>query len=179
MFDTFFGLPLHPFIVHATEVIVPLAAVLVVLTAVWPRCRRWAGYLPLGVSLVALVLVPFSTQSGERLEARVGGNDLIETHAALADGLLPWVIGLVVVAGALLWWNIREKRARIAASRESELPVAARPGSRWVPIMLILLALVVSTGTTVQAILIGHSGATAVWTEDMGAPALSGDGDTD
>jgi hypothetical protein len=45
--------------------------------------------------------------------------------------------------------------------------------------MLILLALVVSTGTTLQAILIGHSGATAVWTEDMGAPALSGDGDTD
>lgn len=179
MFDTFFGLPLHPFIVHATEVIVPLAAVLVVLTAVWPRCRRWAGYLPLGVSLVALVLVPLSTQSGERLEARVGENDLIETHATLADGLLPWVIGLVIVAAALLWWNIREKRARIAASKEPESPAGGRPGPRWVPIVLIVLALAVSAGTTVQAILIGHSGATAVWTEDMGTPSPSGDGDTD
>lgn len=43
MFDTIFGLPLHPLVVHATEVIVPLAAVLVVLTAAWPRFRRWAG----------------------------------------------------------------------------------------------------------------------------------------
>lgn len=175
MFDTFFGLPLHPFIVHATEVIVPLAAVLVVLTAVWPRCRRWAGYLPLGASLVALVLVPLSTQSGERLEARVGENDLIETHATLADGLLPWVIGLVVVAGALLWLNIREKRARLTASEEVEPSVASRPGPRWVPIVLLVLALVVSGGTTVQAILIGHSGATAVWTEDMSTPTSGGD----
>ena len=178
MFDTFFVLPLHPFIVHATEVIVPLAALLVVLTAVWPRCRRWAGYLPLGVSLVALVLVPISTQSGERLEARVGENDLIETHATLADGLLPWVIGLVVVAGALLWWNIREKRARLAASQKGEPSVVARSGSRWAPIVLIVLALVVSGGTTVQAILIGHSGATAVWTEDMSTPS-SGSGESD
>jgi hypothetical protein len=175
MFDTFFGLPLHPFIVHATEVIVPLAALLVVLTAVWPRCRRWAGYLPLGVSLVALVLVPISTQSGERLETRVGENDLIETHAALADGLLPWMIGLVIVAGALLWWTIREKRARLAASQEGEPSVVSRPGPRWVPIVLIALALAVSGGTTVQAILIGHSGATAVWTEDMSTPSSGGD----
>ena len=171
MFDTFFGLPLHPFIVHATEIIVPLAALLVVLTAVWPRSRRWAGYLPLGVSLVALVLVPISTQSGERLEERVGENDLIETHAALADGLLPWMIGLVVVAGALLWWNLREKRARLAGSDEADASGAARPRPRWVPIVLIVLALVVAGGTTVQAVLIGHSGATAVWTEDMGTPA--------
>jgi len=178
MFDTFFGLPLHPFIVHATEVIVPLAALLVILTAVWPRCRRWAGYLPLGVSLVALVLVPISTQSGERLEARVGENDLIKTHATLADGLLPWMIGVVVVAGALLWWNIREKRARLAASEEGESPVVSRPGPRWVPIVLIVLALAVSGGTTVQAILIGHSGATAVWTEDMSTPT-SGGGESD
>lgn len=179
MFDTFFGLPLHPLVVHATEVIVPLAAVLVVLTAAWPRFRRWAGFLPLAVALVALVLVPISTQSGERLEARVGGNDLIETHASLADGLLPWVIGLVVVAAALLWWNIREKRARIAASGESGSASPVRSGARWIPIVLIVLAVAVSSGTLVQAILVGHSGATAVWTEDMGTTAPSGDQDAD
>jgi hypothetical protein len=41
-------------------------------------------------------------------------------------------------------------------------------------IILLVLALVASTGTTVQAILIGHSGATAVWSEDMGVPAPAG-----
>lgn len=164
MFDTFFGLPLHPFIVHSTEVIVPLAALLVILTAAWPRFRRWAGYLTLAVTLVALVLVPISKESGEQLEERVGENGLIETHSELADGLLPWVIGLVVVAAALLWWNIREKRARAAATgTQSE----AKRGPRWIPITLLVLALVVAGGTTVQAVLIGHSGAAAVWSEDM------------
>lgn len=164
MFDTFFGLPLHPLVVHATEVIVPLAALLVVLTAAWPRFRRWSGYLTLGVTLVALILVPISKESGERLEARVPETELIETHAELADGLLPWVIGLVVVAGALLWWNIREKRAKAAASQSSDEP---KHGLRWVPVTLLILALVVAGGTTVQAILIGHSGATAVWSGEM------------
>ena len=163
MFDVFFGLPLHPLVVHATEVIVPLAALLVVLTAAWPRFRRWAGYLTLGTALVALVLVPISKESGEQLEERVGENSLIEAHAELADGLLPWVIGLVVVAAGLLWWTIRERRA--AASGSS--PSASPRRLRWVPITLLVLALVVAGGTTVEAVLIGHSGARAVWSEDM------------
>ncbi|MGV8969952.1 MAG: DUF2231 domain-containing protein [Microbacteriaceae bacterium] len=167
MFDTFFGLPLHPFVVHATEVAVPLAAVLVLLAAAWPRFRRWAAYLPLGVSLVALVLVPISTQSGEKLESRVGGNGLIEIHSSLADGLLPWAAGLVLVAAITLAWNILETRRRRAISTGSA--AAGRRATRWVPIVILVLALVVSTGTTVQAVLVGHSGATAVWSGDMGS----------
>ena len=164
MFDTFFGLPLHPLVVHATEVIVPVAALMVILTAAWPRFRRWAGYLTLGVTLVALALVPISKESGEALEERVGENGLIETHAELADGLLPWVIGLAVVAAALLWWNIRETRARASASPSEG---KAERGPAWIPVALLVLALVAAGGTTVEAVLIGHSGATAVWSDDM------------
>ncbi|WP_165068919.1 DUF2231 domain-containing protein [Marisediminicola senii] len=180
MFDTFFGLPLHPFVVHATEVTVPLAALLVVLAAAWPRFRRWASFLPLGASLVALVLVPISTQSGERLESRVGENALIEVHSQLADGLLPWVAGLVVVAAAVLAWDLRQRRfARGVGSVPAGTSTSASRSPRWIAIALIAVAVVASAGTAVQAIRIGHSGATAVWTEDMGSPAPSGDSDTD
>ena len=164
MFDTFFGLPLHPLVVHATEVIVPLAALLVVLTAAWPRFRRWSGYLTLGVTLVALALVPVSKESGEKLEERVGENALVETHAELADGLLPWVIGLAIMAAVMLWWNIREKRAKTSAASSSN---EAKRGARWVPVLLVILALIIAGGTTVDAVLIGHSGATAVWSGKM------------
>lgn len=159
MFDTFFGLPLHPLVVHATEVIVPLAALLVVLTAAWPRFRRWAGYLPLGTALVALALMPISTESGEQLEERVTETSLVEEHADLAEGLLPWVIGLAVVAAVLLWWTIRERRAEKTDASTRRL--------RWVPIVLLVLAIVVGVGTIVQAVLIGHSGAAAVWSDVM------------
>lgn len=165
MFDTIAGLPLHPLVVHATEVLVPSAALVLALAALWPRFRRWAGYLPLGLALVALVLVPISTESGEHLESRVGESSQIETHSQLAEGLLPWVIALFVVAAVLLWWNWSERK-----------PAAPR-APRWVALVLAVTAVLASTGTTVQAVRIGHSGATATWSEDMGTPAAGTDED--
>jgi hypothetical protein len=155
VFDTIAGLPLHPLVVHATEVIVPVAAIVVTVAALWPRFRRYAGYLPLALALASLVLVPLSTQSGEALQERVGESSLIETHSNLAEGLLPWVFSLVVVAAVLLWWNRNERKA------------ATPRAPRWVALVLAVAAVLATTGTTVQAIRVGHSGATAVWSEDM------------
>jgi len=157
MFDTFFGLPLHPLVVHATEVVVPTAALVLLVAALWPRFRRWAKLLPLGLTLAALVLVPLSTESGEALERRVSESALVETHADLAEGLLPWVIGMVVVAAVLFLWNARKAPAKRAP--------------KWVAIVIAVAALGASSGTMVQAILIGHSGATAVWSGVAGTPA--------
>ena len=165
MFDTIFGLPLHPLVVHATEVIVPVAAITLLLAALWPRFRRWARLLPVGLALASVVLIPLTSESGEALERRVGESALIETHSNLAEGLLPWAFAMLAVAAALLWWNWNERSA----------PTPRAP--RWVAIALAVGALVATTGTTVQSILVGHSGATAVWSEDMSAtPAGGGEG---
>lgn len=167
MFDTIAGLPLHPLVVHATEVIVPSAAVVVALAALWPLFRRWARLLPFGLALVALVLVPISTQSGEALQERVKETSLIQTHADVAEGLAPWVFVLFVVAAVLLWWNWNE--------REATAPRAPR----WVALVLAVTAVLVATGTIVQAVLVGHSGATATWSQVVGSathPAVGGSG---
>lgn len=168
MFDTIAGLPLHPLVVHATEVIVPLAALVLVVAVLWPRFRRWAGYLPLALALAAVVLVPLSTQSGEAFEERVGESALVETHAAMAETLLPWTVGLTLVAAALLAWHWNDR-----ATSKPRRPT-------WVPVVLIVAGLVVATGTTVQAVRIGHSGATATWSAvtDPSGPS-TGDADDD
>jgi len=153
MFDTIAGLPLHPLVVHATEVLVPSAALVVALAALWPLFRRWARLLPLGLALVALILVPISTQSGEALQERVRDSALISTHADLAEGLLPWVLGLVVVAAVLHWWD----------RKEGEVGPARAP--TWVALALAVTAVVAATGTTFLAVRVGHSGATAVWSQ--------------
>jgi hypothetical protein len=151
MFDLVTGLPLHPLVVHATEVIVPTAALVVVLAALWPSFRRWARFLPVGLALVALVLVPISTQSGEALQERVRQTSLIQTHVDMAEGLAPWVFVLLVVAAVQLWWNWNE--------REAASPRA--PG--WVALVLAVTAVLAASGTIVEAVRIGHSGATATW----------------
>lgn len=167
MFDTIAGLPLHPLVVHAAEVIVPSAALVVALAAVWPLFRRWARFLPLGLALAALVLVPITTESGEALKERVTETPLIEAHSEMAEGLAPWVIALVVVAAVLLWWNWNEREA------------AAPRAPRWVALVLAVGAVLAATGTTVQAVRIGHSGATAVWSPVTGSTTQSPAGESE
>lgn len=176
MFDTIAGLPLHPLVVHATEVIVPAAAVALVLAALWPRFRRWAGWGPLALAVASLILVPLSTQSGEAFEERVTETAALERHASLGEGLLGWAIGMVIIAAVMLAWDLwRRHEARAAgAGAASEGTGGAvgwlrRSGSaRLVTVVLAVAAFSVGTGTIVQAVLIGHSGATAVWADAGG-----------
>ena len=154
---TVFGLPIHPLVVHATVVVVPAAAFVVLVSTFWPRFRRWASWGPVAVAAVALVLVPVTTSSGESLEHSLPRSDLIEKHAHLADGLLPWVI--VMLVGALgAWWPSL---------------AAARPGlwtpPRWLVLATMVLATVGAVGSLVEVVLIGHSGAAAAWSQVSGA----------
>ena len=72
MFETIFGLPVHVLVIHAVVVLMPLASLSVLVSAFWPRFRRWAGPLPLILSVVATALVPVATQSGDWLAQTIG-----------------------------------------------------------------------------------------------------------
>lgn len=159
MFDTIFGLPMHPLVVHATVVIVPAAALSVALAAFWPRFRAWAGFLPLLLSVAGLVLVPVSTSSGEALEENVAETALLEKHAELGEGLLVWVIVLVVAAAALFYIHRRERASEDSSSGLGKGVMAAA----------MVVALVGVVGTTVQVARIGHSGAKAAWSDASAA----------
>jgi hypothetical protein len=163
--DTIFGLPTHPLIVHATVVFVPMAAAAVFLSAVWPRFRAWAGWGPLLVSVVAVVLTPLSTSSGESFEHQLGGSRLIDEHSHLADLLIWWVVPLAVLAAALYWLH----------SFRGGQP--QRAGNRVLSIALLVLPVIVAVGTLVQVVLIGHSGAKAAW-HDASAPIVASAGST-
>lgn len=184
MLDTIFGLPVHPLIVHATTVVVPAAAVAVLLAAVWPRFRRWAGWMPLALSVAAVVLTPLSTQSGEALERHVEHSDLIETHSQLAEGLLPWVVVLTLGAAVLYVVARRERRAHEAAphhdveGREDAVTTRATAVPRWLLVGGAVVGLVAALGTATQVVRIGHSGAQAAWGDaiSQSAPASGGDG---
>jgi hypothetical protein len=152
--STVFGLPSHALIVHATVVLIPLAALAVLLHAFWPTARRRLGIVTPLLAGVALVLTPLSTDSGEQLEHRLPHTALIERHAHLADGLLPWVIGLFVVAVGL--WLLDRRRASLAA--------------RWVPVVASTLAMVAVVGVVQQVVRVGHAGAQATWHNVVMAP---------
>src|SRR5690554_3609611 len=149
--DWMFGeLPLHPLVVHLTVVLIPLAAISVVLAAVWPAARRRLGLLPQILALLALILVPVTTSAGEWLADRVAETPLVERHEELGERMLPWAVALFAVAVALWAWH------RFAKATGSIRLVGS--------IVLAVAAIVVAVGSVVMIVQIGESGAAAVWT---------------
>ncbi len=155
--SSFFGLPLHPLIVHAAVVIVPAAAFAVLVAAVLPRFRTWAGPMPMILAITGLVLAPLSTSSGENLEHEVGRSSLVERHAELGDTLVWVMIPLAVIAVAMWWFGRRATTGK------------------GLMIVLSVVAVLASIGTVVDVGLIGHSGAKAVWSGTASSGSGGGD----
>lgn len=148
------GLPLHPLVVHAVLVLTPLTVLALVLGAVWPAARRRLGLVTVLGALVVLVLVPVTVAAGQSLAASLGPIPAVAHHQGLAEQLLPWAIALFVAAVAQwAWFRWGEPRVR----RDS-------PGvARWVGIGLAAASVVIGVGTVWLIVLIGESGARAVW----------------
>ena len=95
---------MHVLLVHATVVFVPLAALCVLLSLVWPAARRRLGIVTPLMALLALVLVPVTAAAGAWLLDRVDSTPRIIAHMQLAGTLLPWVVGVFLVALAQWLW---------------------------------------------------------------------------
>jgi hypothetical protein len=163
MFDTIFGLPVHALVVHAVVILMPLAAVTVLAAVVVPRFRRWAGPMPLLLSVVATALVPVATNSGGELESRLGAQlvPAVQKHAALGDLMIWWGLGLVLVAGALYWWHrqTRDSSNRSTANRRDQ------PKPLGIAILIVTAA--VALGALVHVVRVGDAGTRAVWEEKV------------
>ncbi|OLZ68923.1 hypothetical protein AV521_19235 [Streptomyces sp. IMTB 2501] len=151
------GLPAHVLLVHVVVVLIPLTALALVAAALWPRAARRLGMLLPVLAFVALASVPLTTNAGEWLERHVEEDALVRRHTELGDGLLPWALGLFVLA-AVVWW---------AGRRTPAEPGQGGSGMRWsaLPVRIIVgvLSLTVAVGAVVDVYRIGDSGAKAAW----------------
>lgn len=173
------GLPAHALLVHAVVVLVPLAALVVSLSALWPRLRWKLSWISPLLALVALISVPLTTNAGEWLAGRVSMTPMIAAHTELGDTLFPWVIGLFLVSLLVWGWGyaisaVTDKSDNAAESdedrgvsnaleRTSLLPDGNKTLRRSATVVVAVLALTVSVGSVVQVYRIGESGARAVW----------------
>ena len=140
MFDTIAGLPVHPLVVHAVVVLLPLMAVVTVAVAVRPSWRRAAGWVVVADALVAGCAF-VAKESGERFQQRLGGSQVAHDHAEQGD-LLP-LFALALLAAAVVVLLVRGRRPLV-----------------WVAVALAVVTGAAAVGWTV---VVGHSGATAVW----------------
>ncbi|WP_330341987.1 DUF2231 domain-containing protein [Streptomyces sp. NBC_00557] len=161
------GLPAHVLLVHVVVVLIPLTALALVAAAMWPRAaRRLGAMLPL-LAFVALASVPLTTHAGEWLERHVADDALVRRHTELGDGLLPWALGLFVLA-AVVWW----------AARRGEAESGRGGGLRWsaLPVRIVVgvLCVAVAAGAVADVYRIGDSGAKAAWHDAYSKSATRG-----
>lgn len=178
------GLPAHVLLVHLTVVLIPTAAVCVVLSAWWPRARRRLGVFTPLVCLMALVMVPVTTNAGDWLADQLGDAPLIEEHESLGDLMLWWTLALFVIGvGQWAWhrWYVRDStRSRSESANEyvaagsnpsggERLELGAdtgrTPGGRGVvmSVVIALIATAIAVGSVVHVVRVGESGSRAVW----------------
>jgi uncharacterized membrane protein len=184
--DTIGGLPLHPLIVHFVVVLLPVASLGALLSAVWPAVRRRFGWLTVAAAAVAAALVPVATTSGENLVTGLGGsNPLIDKHEQLADMMIYWAGGLfVAVALLMILHSTSERQKKATADNEFEgspfdegsvdggqVATATRTKpSAGVTVGVVLMALVTvgaAVGTGIHIYRVGDAGARTVW-QDVG-----------
>jgi hypothetical protein len=150
------GIPLHPLVVHAAVVFVPLAALTGLLYGLVPRWR-WVVRWPMVVAgLVGAGCVQLAAMSGDDLMRRLG------IHSALLDEHEMWAgrlqLGAWVLAGLILvaWWAMPVV-TRVVGGRDR----IARLGvlTPVLPVVLPLAALV----EVYLVVRTGDAGAKLVW----------------
>lgn len=171
--ETIGGLPLHALIVHFTVVLLPIAAVGSLLTAVWPAVRRRYGWLTVAAAVVATILVPITTSSGRDLkEGLGGGNPLIDRHEQLADLMLWWSLGMTVAVIALMVLHELSTRQTRTAEPDTggATTTATKPSAGLAVGMVVamLATVALSIGTGIHIYRVGDAGARTVW-QDVGA----------
>ncbi len=139
MFDTIAGLPVHPLVVHAAVVLVPLACVGLILVVAVPTLREKYAVLVLIGLVVGTLCVLVAESSGVALAERVGGPG---AHATWGERLK---VGSLVTCGLASAWFIGTRRV----------------GARWVG-ALGVIASVAAVVTVALTVMTGHSGASSV-----------------
>jgi hypothetical protein len=177
--NSFFGIPAHPLFVHVPAVLLPLAAIGVVMMVIrpsWHHRYRWAVLV---IGFVGTVGAILAASAGEGLEEQIvakegraaaaGWEDHVE--AGETARLFAIVFFIILAAFILVPWFMERRRA------QSDPAGTQGPGlglPRWVTVGMAVLVLAGSVGTVVTVVLAGHSGAKAVWCEVEDPPNCDG-----
>jgi uncharacterized membrane protein len=157
------GLPLHPLVVHATVVLVPLAVLGALAVVLLPAARRRYGSLVVVTAVAATVCTVLAEQSGEALEHTMPRNPAIEAHAAAGDYLKLWMAPLMIAIAVFVLMHRRADRVARMEQSGTTAALALAGRQRVLAIAVAVVTVVLALGTAAVVFQTGDLGARAVW----------------
>jgi hypothetical protein len=167
VFEEFGGIPMHPLLVHAAVIFVPLLALLAIAYGFLPFVRRHVRWVLAGLAVVAPGAALFSKLSGDAAFARgqekgwisEGFVGVIEEHQAYGANTALWSYFLAALTLVLVY-AVTPRAVAGAAATVS--------GPRWrnnrvLGLILAVLVTVVGAVAMYYVFKTGDSGAKAVW----------------
>ena len=145
LFGSVAGLPLHPLVIHASIVLIPLVAIGALVMSYLPSFSRRYGKLILFIALFAQLSLFLAKVTGEAFEEILDKD--MGNHAELGE-IAPYIT-LPMVALIYLRWRLDRSGATV--------------GSVWVRRLTSLALIVASLASIAVIVLVGHSGAESVW----------------
>jgi hypothetical protein len=140
MFDTITGLPVHPLVIHAVVVGIPVMAIVTILVAVRKNLREKYSWWVAGANFLLFLVTLVAKESGEALQEAKGGQLAIE-HGQLGS-VLPWFVLVMTAASAA---------------------VAGTSKNRALGPIAVVLAILSSVAAVYWTVRTGDAGARAVW----------------
>ena len=169
MFDTIFGMPAHPLMVHAPVVLVPLAVLAAVAYAIIPPLRQRVGWVLVLLSLGAAATAFAAVESGERFAAKQTTSARLTEHGNDGIYVRNFAILLAVVAVVVVGIDMsRRGRATFSPSGDSDGYSYQQPRSggllMGVVSVVLSLGLLAAGGAALYYVVrTGHTGAQMVW----------------
>ena len=151
------GIPIHPLVVHAVVVLIPLSALGVMVLTLVPRWARQYGTLVAVAAFVAVGAIPVATQSGETLKAALPQRPEIDHHAAIGHDML-FLGPPLFIAAVAMWWVGR-------------CDARGRPLGRGLQVTVRVLSFLAAAAALGWVLRVGHSGAETVW-KGVGTPPV-------
>ena len=145
LFGSVAGLPLHPLVIHAAIVLIPLAVISALVMSYLPSFSRRYGKLTLVIAIVAQLSLFLAKVTGEAFEEILDKD--VGNHAELGE-IAPFIT-LPMVALIYLRWRLDRSGATV--------------GSAWARRLTSIALVVASLASITIVVLVAHLGAESVW----------------
>ena len=167
--NSIFGIPAHPLFVHIPVVLIPLAAVGVIMMVFrpsWWERYKWATLTIAGVGMVGAII---AAGTGEELEEAVedtAPRQLLRAHAEAGEvsRTVSIVFFAVLVAAIVVlpWWMKRRANATsagvVGATTDGSSP-------KWLRSVVSVVLVATALGASWTVYDAGHTGAKSVWSD--------------